>query len=125
MIYLASPYSHQDQAVQQLRFDRAARVTRRMMERGHRVFSPIVYGHTLASYGLEMDAERWIGFDLAILANCQELGLLLLDGWKQSKGMKREFEYAVETRITICLVHESGDVSIAHPWDYEREFDVG
>lgn len=48
MIYLASPYSHADPAVQRHRYKEAQRATAEMMIEGRVVFSPIAHSHPIA-----------------------------------------------------------------------------
>lgn len=45
MIYLASPYSHPDPAVEELRFEAACEAACKLMQQGHHVFSPIAHTH--------------------------------------------------------------------------------
>jgi hypothetical protein len=47
MIYLASPYSHADDAIRAQWFDAACRAAAELMRAGHTVYSPIVHGHPI------------------------------------------------------------------------------
>ena len=93
MIYLASPYSHDQAAVRESRFEAVRAVTGKLIRVGHVVFSPIVYSHQFAeSHGTDFAA--WEQFDLTIIAVCRELWVLRLGGWETSKGVWNEIEYA-------------------------------
>lgn len=100
MIYLASPYSHDQPAVRQRRYELARDVTGRLIQVGHVVFSPIVYSHQFAeSHGTEFRA--WSFFDLAMIDAASELIVLMIDGWELSKGVWAEVEHAKQKGITV------------------------
>ena len=48
MIYLASPYSHRDEAIMEERFRAACRAAAYLMRRGNVVFAPICHSHSIA-----------------------------------------------------------------------------
>ena len=96
MIYLASPYSHPNQAVELQRFDAVCRAAATIMRRGLLVFSPIAHSHAIARFGLPTDWAFWQRYDRAFLAWCDELWVLTLPGWKQSAGVQAEMEIARE-----------------------------
>lgn len=94
LIYLASPYSHPDPAVRELRYEHACAATAGLMRRGLHVYSPIVHSHPLVKYELPTDWEYWQAHDIAMLHRCQELYVLTLDGWMESKGVRAEIAEA-------------------------------
>jgi hypothetical protein len=95
LIYLASPYSHPDPAVQQLRFEQVCKAAAEMMRTGLAVFSPIAHTHPIACAGeLPGDWRFWERYDRAMLNACTELVVLKLDGWHVSKGVTAEVEIA-------------------------------
>lgn len=94
LIYLASPYSHPDPAVQEQRFNAVCWAAARLMRDGHLIFSPIAHTHPIAQAGgLPGDWEFWRKYDHAMLDVSAELWVLRLDGWEQSQGVKAEIEY--------------------------------
>lgn len=96
MIYLASPYSHADAAVREQRFRAACAAAVRLIAAGHVVFSPIVHGHPLVGHGLPTDWRFWEPFDREQLARCDEVVVLMLDGWRESVGVAAEIRIAGE-----------------------------
>jgi len=94
MIYLASPYSHPDPQVRQARYEAVCRAAAALMREGHAVFSPIAHSHGIARYGLPLNWEFWERYDLEMLATCEELWVLKLDGWQQSRGVNAEIAAA-------------------------------
>jgi len=104
MIYLASPYSHPDQAVEQARFDAVCQAAAALMRRGHLVFSPIAHSHAIARFGLPTDWAFWQRYDRAFLAWCDELWVLTLPGWEQSAGVQAEMRIAREMGKPVRLI---------------------
>lgn len=96
MIYLASPYSHDDPAVREARFRAVCLATAALIRAGNVVFSPVVHSHPLASFGLPTTWEFWAEQDRHYLACCDELVVLMLDGWEDSVGVREEIRIAKE-----------------------------
>lgn len=95
-IYLASPYSHHVKAVRSDRFRAACKAAAVVIKKGHYCFSPIAHSHNIADY-LENhnDSSFWLKQDLSFLDSwADELWVLMLDGWKESKGIAAEVKHA-------------------------------
>lgn len=107
MIYLASPYWDKDAHVRARRYNAALDYVRQCARRGEMVFSPIVYTHPIGmktGMGLGFDAYR--EFDLALLAGCSKLRVLMLRGWRASKGVSAEIEFAVARGISVEYIEQ-------------------
>ncbi len=96
MIYLASPYSHPDQTMREQRFRAACRAVATLLRAGHVVFSPIVHSHPLVEHGLPADWKFWECIDRQHLERCDEVVVLMLDGWRESTGVRAEVRIARE-----------------------------
>lgn len=94
MIYLASPYSHSNQDIRNMRYYDACYATAALMDQGKFVFSPIVNSHPLTNFGLPDGWDYWQQFDATMIGKCDELIVLKLEGWKQSRGIKNELKIA-------------------------------
>jgi hypothetical protein len=106
-IYLASPYSHPDPAVREKRFEDACRKMAQYVNRGIPVFAPIVHTHPVADHlppDKRMDFDLWMKMDLPILRMASELHILSIEGWRASRGVTRETEYAMQLGIPIKQV---------------------
>jgi len=101
MLYLASPYSHPDPAIRNQRYHAACAAVVSLLREGHAVFSPVVHSHPLVALGLPADWAFWQRQDLAHLAGCDELVVLMLDGWEQSTGVQAEIRHAAELGIPV------------------------
>ncbi len=111
-IYLASPYRHPDAEVREKRFIRACIQAGLMMKAGLLVYSPIAHSHpieTIAYGGVEQGIEFWMEQDLPMLKMCSMMQILMLDGWNESKGIRREVNHAIENEIFIGHIDE-GDI---------------
>ena len=106
LIYLASPYTHEDEMVRQDRYDKVTHSTYLFMtEFGHQIFSPITYGWPIAKIGdLPTDWEYWEECCKVYVSRCQELWVLMLPGWEESTGVTAEIKYAKELGIPVNYV---------------------
>lgn len=92
LIYMASPYSHMKFFVMEARFEAACMAAGYLMRQGKAVFSPIAHSHPIhRASALPNTYDFWVeGQDLHILKRCDELIVLTLPGWEDSKGIQAE-----------------------------------
>jgi nucleoside 2-deoxyribosyltransferase len=108
VVYLASPYSHADPAVREARFQAACQATAVLIRQGKIVFSPIVHSHSLCRYGLPGDWGFWRSLDLAYLGRCDEVVVVKLDGWRQSRGVQAEVARARALGKPVSFIEPDG-----------------
>jgi hypothetical protein len=91
--YLASPYSHY--YTLHAAWRDASNLGARLLKCGYRVFSPIAHSHSYCLHGgLDpLDHGFWMAFDDSMMRVSDALMIAMLDGWKQSKGVKIEIEF--------------------------------
>lgn len=95
LIYLASPYSHPDIAVREARFRAVCEVAGAMMRDGLMVISPIAHTHPIALAGdLPLAFDFYAAYDEVLISRCDELHVLMLDGWRESVGVTAEIAIA-------------------------------
>jgi hypothetical protein len=94
LIYLASPHSHTEPLVRQMRYELALKALRILLNNGLHVFSPIVHSHDL---NLSNDFAFCQEIDFHFLHRCDELWVLLIDGTWESIGVKAEIKEAEDT----------------------------
>ena len=114
MIYLASPYSHPEVSVREQRFHAVCRMAATLMQQGHVVFAPIVHGHPLVGHGLPTDWPFWERFDREHLRRCDELVVLMLDGWRESVGVAAEIRIAAELGKPVRHIDPHRAATLAH-----------
>jgi hypothetical protein len=106
MIYLASPYSHPDPAVQEERYREALRGVHYYAKQGLVVYSPIVHWHNVAKeFDLPGDAGFWAAQNQAMLEKANQLIVLNSEGWKESKGLEQELIWAEMLGLPVSFTH--------------------
>jgi nucleoside 2-deoxyribosyltransferase len=104
MIYLASPYSHPDPAVQEQRFLAVCEAAAKLMVRGYVIFSPVAHSHPIAQFGLPKDWNYWAEFDRDFLSHCDSMIVLMLPGWRESVGVRAEIAIMTKMKKTIAYI---------------------
>ena len=96
-VYLGIPYSHTDAYVRHCRFHAANRAAARLYEMGYNVLSPISHSHPISLYMQNSnDSDFWTSVDDYWQRQCDELIILTLDGWRESVGLKKEINLALQ-----------------------------
>ena len=108
MIYVCSPYSHDDPAVREKRFDAACRAAAELIRQGKTLFAPIVFSHPICRYGLPLDWRFWERHHRRYLEACDEVVVLMLDGWRESVGVQAEIAIARELGKPVSLLAPTG-----------------
>jgi hypothetical protein len=104
-VYLASPYSDEQKSTREWRYKQAEVFTARKLAEGITIYSPIVHCHHLAlGHELPKDFEFWKEHNYNMLKPCQELWVLMIPGWRDSKGVREEIEFAQELNKLVTLV---------------------
>ena len=105
MIFVSSPYTHHDPAVQQGRFETVKAYTAKLLSQRLVAFSPIVYCHPLAiAHSLPGDAQFWKAFNWEMVNHSNAMHVLCLEGWNESSGVKMEMEWADSLSIPISYI---------------------
>jgi len=94
VIYLVSVYSHADANVRQHRFDAACAAAAVLIRAGHIAFSLVVHGHPLTRHGLPGNWSFWEADARWHLERCDEVVVLMLDGWEESVCVQAEIAIA-------------------------------
>lgn len=102
LVYLASPYSDQDAMIMEGRRIAACKVAADLIRPGWSVFCPIAHNVAIIQQTeIPTGWERWKAQDLGVLEACDELVVLMLPGWEQSKGVSEEIKAAEEFGIPV------------------------
>ena len=101
--YIASPYSHPDPEVQHMRAETMKYVVAGMinMFREYDIipFSPVLYTVPLADHCVPV--RGWYQFDFHLLARCDKMKVIQLDGWAESQGVALETAFALGHNIPV------------------------
>jgi hypothetical protein len=105
IIYIASPYSHEDKYVRELRYLQITDYCAKQVKEGNVVFSPITYGHILSEHvDMPTDFKFWKDFCITFLHKCSEMHIIKLDGWEESTGIQEEIKYCKFLDIPIKFI---------------------
>lgn len=105
MRYLASPYSHEDPFIREERYLRAMKVLSSLLLVGQYVYSPIVHCHELAKVAnLPKTADFWRRYNFHMLAQCEDLLILRIDGWESSVGIAEEKAEAERLNLPVSYL---------------------
>ncbi len=113
MLYLISPYTHDDPEVmaQRLLITRAAGAI--LAERGVHFISGVLLGDAYAAaLRVEVDHAWWMGRCLPLLDVCDRAGVLPLPGWRDSAGVAAEIAAAQGYRLTVETMIELYDAAL-------------
>lgn len=100
--YLASPYSHADGFIRELRFRVAENELAIRLSAKLWTYAPIVHCHKLAArHDLPKDFHFWREYDEAMIAGATELLVLLLPRWQESAGVAGEVKFADDIGIPV------------------------
>ena len=97
LIYVASPYTSFSRKVEEIRNIEVAAAMGYLMVKLPELafFSPICHTHPIATLcKLPGNWEFWKRYDEAMLSRCDEIWVLCIDGWEDSKGIAAELELA-------------------------------
>lgn len=109
MIYLASPYTHPNPKVREARAADAARVSAILMKGSRHVCSPIAHTHAIAvAGGLLKGWEFWKPYDTWFIKRVDEVWVLMIDGWRESRGVTEEIGMARELGKPLRFVDAEG-----------------
>ena len=110
-IYLASPYSARlkdgtpDETTMHLRFLQVCAMAGNIIADGYVVFCPIAHSVPIAdTMDNHLDADFWLGQDVHFVDWAEELWVLMLPGWEESSGVKREIALAEEKRKPVLFI---------------------
>lgn len=109
LIYLASPYGHEDEKVRLERYYQVLYKTKEMLEKGLHVFSPIVHNHYINELSVRYKGwADWMAFDFNILERCDALWVLTIEGHQQSVGVQAEIAFANSNGIPVIYTGPAG-----------------
>lgn len=114
LVYLASPYTHKDKAVEVQRYEAVLAAWRWLLENNadYHYFVPIIPSHQLCVGGrtLPGDWKFWAAFDSMMISRCDEFWVLTLPGFKESVGVTAERKLAAELGLPIRFLVPNADV---------------
>lgn len=100
--YLAIPYTHDNIFVKHFRAEVSNYIASELTKQGRIIFAPISAWHHLAiKYGLPGNFEYWKELDEQFICASKKIIVVMLDGWRESKGINLEMTIAKENGVPI------------------------
>jgi hypothetical protein len=99
IVYVAGPYSAPTPQGVDANIQQARQAAIALWREGHVAICPHL---NTAHFEDECPGLDFVKGDLEILSRCD--ALVMLPGWEQSKGARRELEFATERDIPVCLL---------------------
>jgi nucleoside 2-deoxyribosyltransferase len=97
--------------VRRQRFESACRAAAALIAQGKTVFSPIAHSFGICAFGIPHDWAFWQRHDRRYLDVCDEVVVLMLDGWRESIGVQAEIGAARELGKPVTFLAERGAAS--------------
>jgi len=111
MIYLACPYSHENDGVRELRYEAITIIASLLIAKGEMVISPITHSHPIAKCGkLPTEWEYWKEFDRKLISMCDYVDVVMFKGWEESTGIKSEIMIAKELVKSVRYRDGNGEL---------------
>lgn len=118
-IYLAMPYvarnedGSQNWDIMEERYHKVTILVGKLLGEGRAVFSPISHNHNIVKHcNLPRTHEFWLNYDKEFIDWCDEVWVFTLDGWKESKGVAWEIEYATKHNKQVKFIDEEGRITL-------------
>ena len=108
MIYLASPYSHEDSNIMDTRYEIVAEFAAKLALAGFHVYSPIAAWHNIAKkYDIPRKFEFWKQFDHEMILKSDFMIVMKIWGvYQDSVGVQDEIAFAKENNIPVFFTEE-------------------
>ena len=103
LVYFATPYSHESSEIVEERAQIAIEITRTIIKSQKTVipFTPIAYSH---QYN-ELQGINWVrDIDTHFLIHCMAMAVVMIPGWRESKGIQEEINFCRKHDIPIWYV---------------------
>lgn len=95
LYYFASPYSHSNKLVEIIRYEITIACAAALTKKGLRLLEPIAMCHEQSQrHSLPSGYDFWQERDRGFIDRCDEVLVLQLPGWRESKGVTDEIQYA-------------------------------
>lgn len=104
-IFVAGPYNSDDQSTMDYRLNKIIKYCTDLFLKGDASITPLILGLSYAKKAsLPTDSNTWRKFSETLLKGCDEIHVLMMNGWEESKGVQFEIEEAKRLNITVKYI---------------------
>lgn len=106
LIYLASPYTASNPFTRWRRRVQIGKIAAKLVGQGHIVYAPIAQNEVLCDYNpaLRMRHNFWMQYDINIVKRCDEIWVAMMDGWRESAGVREEIRFGLKKKMKVKLL---------------------
>lgn len=104
LVYLASPYTHNDESVVEKRIEIYCKVDAVLTHNGIFTAPPLLKHFIIQHRKLPSDWEYWKHYSQALLSRCDSMIVLCLNGWLESVGVLEEIRYCDDHKIPVTYI---------------------
>lgn len=102
MIYICCPYWNDQEDIRNYRRKKAIDYSTVLVKKGYLTYSPLIYTERFAKD--KTKEGYWIKHGIEMVKACNEIRVLCLDGWKESKGVQGEIKQAKDLGLKIKYI---------------------
>jgi hypothetical protein len=103
-VYICSPYSSKDPAVALARVKASEQYQASLIKQGINGYNPISMHYMALDNELGTAYEHFININHQMIDWCDEVHVIVSDGWKESQGVQGEIAYCAEIGKPITYV---------------------
>ncbi len=109
LLYLACPFTHSSPEIQEYRYRLSCRVAAKLMRCGITVFNPLSHSVPICEFIGDIKDQHsfWMAVDLPILRRSDEILVLGLPGWTESRGVRSEMFEALAHAKPVTQIEEA------------------
>ncbi len=104
LIYISAP-SPKPNGDKEQRFNDIAKYSGNLLKSGYHILCPMTLGINLTKViQLPEDREFWMKWCIKLLSKCDEIHVLMFEGWEESIGVAEEIEFAHNNKLVIKYI---------------------
>lgn len=105
MIFLSIPYTHENADVVEYRVSIAQKTVAFYLNKGEVVYCPIAFFHNIGKQNnIPLTWAHWKEQCKNIIAMCNKLVVVMIEGWEASTGVTEEIQLAKDLNIPVEYV---------------------
>lgn len=110
VVFLGGPYWHEDPEVRSWRAVQYSKAVAAIVTgpsgESTMVYSPVAYGHAIDGYFDDRGVSEsyWRRHGIAMLRRSDQLWILKLEGWEESRGLEAELDVARRSNMEITYI---------------------
>ena len=105
MIYIAAPYNDLSESVINKRMEAVYNMIYTLAIDKKHAITPLFMHEVVRRYKMEQSFDFWESYCFDILSRCDSMIVIMLDGWKDSRGVHSEIDYCKNNGIPISYLN--------------------